>query len=91
MTSHSIVKRRGKGKAAQWLAHLFVIFRANMKCNSFLQLLSISSDTEIDWRAYIDQVKTIEAGERNYLAIRGGTGPLVYPAGHVVLYRLLLW
>ncbi|GAM88532.1 hypothetical protein ANO11243_065650 [Dothideomycetidae sp. 11243] len=45
--------------------------------------------TEIDWRAYMQQVAQINAGERNYAKIRGDTGPLVYPAGHVWIYRLL--
>ncbi|KAF2152374.1 glycosyltransferase family 58 protein [Myriangium duriaei CBS 260.36] len=47
--------------------------------------------TEIDWRAYMQQVSQIEAGERNYAKIRGDTGPLVYPAGHVWIYRALAW
>lgn len=31
----------------------------------------------------MEQVKTTLGGERDYLNIRGGTGPLVYPAGCV--------
>lgn len=46
-------------------------------------------DTEIDWRAYMEQVEQFVSGERNYFKIRGGTGPLVYPAVHVYIYRLL--
>ena len=45
--------------------------------------------TNIDWIAYMEQVATVQAGERDYLKIRGDTGPLVYPAGHVWLYALL--
>ncbi|RKF54445.1 Dol-P-Man:Man-PP-Dol alpha-1,3-mannosyltransferase [Golovinomyces cichoracearum] len=45
--------------------------------------------TEIDWKAYMEQVEQIVMGERNYTVIRGGTGPLVYPAAHVYLYWLL--
>ncbi|RLN96915.1 hypothetical protein BBJ28_00003375 [Nothophytophthora sp. Chile5] len=37
--------------------------------------------TEIDWKAYMQQVEAFKAGERDYVNIRGDTGPLVYPAG----------
>ena len=45
--------------------------------------------TNIDWNAYMEQVAAVAAGERDYSRIRGDTGPLVYPAGHVWLYSLL--
>ena len=48
-----------------------------------------SKDTEIDWVAYMEQVKQFEEGERDYTNIKGGTGPLVYPAVHLYVYRLL--
>jgi alpha-1,3-mannosyltransferase len=47
------------------------------------------SDTEIDWTAYMEQVIQYLAGERDYAMIKGGTGPLVYPAGHVYIYSCL--
>jgi len=37
----------------------------------------------------MQQVAQYVAGERNYSKIRGDTGPLVYPAVHVYIYRLL--
>lgn len=46
-------------------------------------------DTEIDWNAYMQQVEQYIAGERDYVKIKGGTGPLVYPAAHVYIYRAL--
>ena len=45
--------------------------------------------TEIDWQAYMEEVEFVLDGERDYLRIRGGTGPLVYPAGFVYLFVAL--
>ncbi|PLW48589.1 hypothetical protein PCANC_04893 [Puccinia coronata f. sp. avenae] len=45
--------------------------------------------TEIDWTAYMQQIRGYSLGERNYLKIKGDTGPLVYPAGFVHVYSLL--
>ncbi|KAI6193763.1 Methyltransf-11 domain-containing protein [Aphelenchoides besseyi] len=45
--------------------------------------------TNIDWTAYMEQVEIYKNGERNYFKIRGDTGPLVYPAGHLHIYSLL--
>ena len=45
--------------------------------------------TEIDWRAYMDEVGGYLAGERDYANLRGSTGPLVYPAGFVYVFALL--
>lgn len=42
--------------------------------------------TEIDWVAYMQQVKQFISGETDYANISGGTGPLVYPAAHVYTY-----
>mmetsp|Transcript_29718 Transcript_29718/g.71824 ORF Transcript_29718/g.71824 Transcript_29718/m.71824 type:complete len:471 (+) Transcript_29718:237-1649(+) len=45
--------------------------------------------TEIDWVAYMQEVTTYQEGERDYINIRGDTGPLVYPAGFLYLYGWL--
>ncbi|KAH9005087.1 mannosyltransferase [Lactarius hatsudake] len=45
--------------------------------------------TEIDWETYMHQVKIYLNGERDYNAISGPTGPLVYPAGHVYIHAFL--
>lgn len=43
-------------------------------------------DTEIDWIAYMQQVKQYLDGEYDYTMIKGNTGPLVYPAAHLYIY-----
>lgn len=48
-------------------------------------------DTEIDWVAYMEQVTQFVEGERNYVKMEGGTGPLVYPAAHVYIYTGLYY
>ncbi len=45
--------------------------------------------TEIDWIAYMQQVDGYVHGERDYTKLRGPTGPLVYPAGFLYVYRVL--
>ncbi|KAL8996840.1 MAG: hypothetical protein Q9169_003742 [Polycauliona sp. 2 TL-2023] len=45
--------------------------------------------TEIDWEAYMQQVSQYLHGQRDYTLIKGGTGPLVYPAAHVFIYSIL--
>ncbi|KAG0748288.1 hypothetical protein G6F57_002591 [Rhizopus arrhizus] len=46
-------------------------------------------DTEIDWKAYMQEVEGFLTGERDYRKLKGDTGPLVYPAGFVYIYSIL--
>lgn len=45
--------------------------------------------TEIDWKAYMQEVGAYLDGERDYVNMKGDTGPLVYPAGFVYVYATL--
>lgn len=48
--------------------------------------------TEIDWVAYMEEVSgVLNDGQLDYVALRGGTGPLVYPAGFVYLFSALYY
>lgn len=61
---------------------------SNFKRNS---IWLSSTDTEIDWIAYMQEVKSYLMGERNYENMYGDTGPLVYPAGFVYIFSVLYW
>lgn len=37
----------------------------------------------------MQQISQYLDGERDYTLIKGGTGPLVYPAAHVYIYSIL--
>jgi alpha-1,3-mannosyltransferase len=67
-----------------------VIGWAALNANRNFILLS-ATDTEIDWIAYMQEVKSYLVGERNYENMYGDTGPLVYPAGFVYIFSMLYW
>lgn len=46
-------------------------------------------DTEIDWKAYMQEVEGFLNGTLDYAYLKGDTGPLVYPAGFVYIYSVL--
>ncbi|KAI5963184.1 ALG3 [Candida pseudojiufengensis] len=47
--------------------------------------------TEIDYTTYLQQIDKINQGEINYSKIYGDSGPIVYPAGFVIIYQHLQW
>lgn len=49
------------------------------------------SYAEIDWGAYMQEVKGFLEGERDYKNLKGETGPLVYPAGFVYIYSVFYY
>ncbi|KAF2838737.1 glycosyltransferase family 58 protein [Patellaria atrata CBS 101060] len=69
----------------RWISPLLLIADAAL-CGLIIWKIPY---TEIDWRAYMEQVSQYLAGERDYFKIKGGTGPLVYPGLHVQIYRAL--
>ncbi|KAM6258456.1 dol-P-Man:Man(5)GlcNAc(2)-PP-Dol alpha-1,3-mannosyltransferase isoform 2-T2 [Porphyrio hochstetteri] len=42
--------------------------------------------TEIDWKAYMDEVEGFANGTLDYTQLKGDTGPLVYPAGFIYIF-----
>ena len=42
----------------------------------------------IDYPTYLVQARQVRLGERDYAKIHGPTGPLVYPGGHVIIFRV---
>ncbi|KAB5513076.1 glycosyltransferase family 58 protein [Coniochaeta sp. 2T2.1] len=81
----TIAIAKGRHLLSKLIPPALVVFDA------FLTLVIIRKVpyTEIDWKAYMEQVAQIAAGENDYTKVEGGTGPLVYPAAHVWLYTAL--
>ncbi|KAL4517551.1 hypothetical protein Ndes2526B_g00757 [Nannochloris sp. 'desiccata'] len=67
------------------IAAILLIFEA-LLC---LVIIAKVPYTEIDWIAYMDEVSGYDKGERDYINLKGDTGPLVYPAGFVYLFSWL--
>ncbi|XP_033220668.1 lethal(2)neighbour of tid protein [Belonocnema kinseyi] len=47
--------------------------------------------TEIDWKAYMQEVEGFLNGTWDYSKLKGETGPLVYPAGFVYIFSILYY
>ncbi|KAF5391264.1 hypothetical protein D9757_001982 [Collybiopsis confluens] len=69
-----------------WLLAVLVVAGDALLSELIIRFISY---TEIDWETYMIQVQLFLKGERDYSNISGPTGPLVYPAGHVYIFRFL--
>ncbi|KAG0240808.1 Lethal(2)neighbour of tid protein, partial [Actinomortierella wolfii] len=56
-----------------------ILFTAEVALNTMI--IKRVAYTEIDWKAYMQEVSGYLNGETDYCKLRGDTGPLVYPAG----------
>jgi len=63
------------------------LFMAELVLNLFI--IRRVKYTEIDWSTYMQQVQIWENGELDYSKIGGNTGPLVYPALHLYIFKFL--
>lgn len=68
---------------------LFVILLLIVEFVLNLVIIKKVKYTEIDWVAYMQEVKGYLDGQLDYLQLYGNTGPLVYPAGFVYIYSIL--
>jgi alpha-1,3-mannosyltransferase len=70
-----------------WKTSLIIQIVFELTLNIFI--IEKTKYTEIDWRAYMQEVEGFLVGERNYTLIQGDTGPLVYPAGFLYVFSIL--
>lgn len=47
--------------------------------------------TEIDFSTYMQQIDMVNAGALDYSIIEGDSGPIVYPAGFILVYQFFYW
>lgn len=87
------------GSTLRYIEHLvtenFIHVAALLLCAhtalSFLVIRKVKY-TEIDWKAYMEEVSgVLNERQLDYMELKGGTGPLVYPAGFVYIYSALYY
>ncbi|XP_071445125.1 lethal(2)neighbour of tid protein [Hetaerina americana] len=54
-------------------------------------IVNLVNYTEIDWKAYMQEVEGVVNGTYDYYQLKGDTGPLVYPAGFVYIFTILYY
>lgn len=70
--------------------YIFISLLLIGECILCYVIINKVSYTEIDWKAYMEEVEMWYInGEYNYRNIYGNTGPLVYPAGFLYIFVLL--
>ncbi|KAK6629743.1 hypothetical protein RUM43_003561 [Polyplax serrata] len=62
-----------------------------LECIINVTVINYVKYTEIDWRAYIQEVEGVLNGTFDYSLLKGDTGPLVYPAGFVWIFSCLYY
>ncbi|TGO53615.1 hypothetical protein BCON_0120g00120 [Botryotinia convoluta] len=91
LTANVYLQLKQLAMGEHWLSRyvpaLIILFEAFL-CSAIIYFIPY---TEIDWKAYMEQISQYDSGERDYTQIKGGTGPLVYPAAHVWIYYALWW
>lgn len=53
-----------------------ILFVSNMG-DFWSSICFLTADTEIDWKAYMDEVEGVINGTYDYTQLKGDTGPLV--------------
>ncbi|KAL0216109.1 hypothetical protein P9112_008293 [Eukaryota sp. TZLM1-RC] len=75
---------------SSWHLVVFITILFDICVN--LSIIHFIPFTDIDWTAYMQEVgkpSGFLGGVKDYLLMKGDTGPLVYPAGFVYIYSLL--
>jgi ALG3 protein. len=75
---------------SKWDLH-FILLLLTFDSILSLAIVKYVPYTEIDWKAYMQEVTMWQNGENDYSKIYGDTGPLVYPAGFLYIFALLKW
>ncbi|CAF0758417.1 unnamed protein product [Adineta steineri] len=68
---------------------MFGLFIIEIFLNIFI--IKRTNYTEIDWKAYMQEVEGVVNGTFDYYKLKGDTGPLVYPAGFVYIYMIFYY
>ena len=70
-----------------WFAVLFIVLELVIN----VIVIEKVPYTEIDWKAYMQEVEGVLNGTYDYSKLKGDTGPLVYPAGFVYIFAILYY